>query len=257
MIDTAPVRAMQAASIPLTQAAGSEHARGYQFHWYVSEPVTVAQWETDFNTTFTTMTGDQDDGQRSVFFIDPLFTTDDTPHLRQKIEIGNAPLPALNEADDELETSIRYQYEYTPSLQKYEGDAEEIKNDVAMERSGRRDSSKNKIGLELRCTREKVTADASMALRLFLNSTVPAYQEVPVDARGVHYPFGSIYRLTHDDGIGPLGYDNHPFFLLGKKYTKLSTEQPKVILIGRDLSHVAAAQESGILDFIMDFIMPA
>lgn len=261
MLDTVPIDAFQAASVPLCQAAGADHARGFQHHFYIDEPLTVAQYEAWFNRTFCCYTGDQDDGQRSVFFINPLFSTVGTPHYRQKIEIGGAPLPAVMEAEDEIETHIRYRFEYTPTLQDYEGDPEEIFNQTAADRYGRHDAEKGEGGLELRCTRDKSTASAAMQLRLLLNSTIPAYQPVPLGLQGVHAQFGSIFRLTHDDGPGPAGYVNRSFFVVEKRFRNLNVhpDNPtiKIELVGRDLGHVLAAQESGILDAIMDFIMPA
>lgn len=252
MLDTQTIDEFQEISIPLCHNAGADHSRGFQAHWYVDEPVTVGQMEIWFNNTFCCHTGDEDDGQRSVFIVNPLFFAPGTPHYRQKIEIGGAPLPACREAEDEIETHIRYRFEYTPTLQRYEGDPQELINQSAADRYGRHDAS-GEDGLSLRFTRDKSTALAAMTLRLLLNSTIPSYQAVPISLQGVHPKPGSIFRVTHDDGIGPAGYINRPFFLIEKAFKNLNNhpDNPnmEIEIVGRDLQHVVDADFMDLLDY--------
>jgi hypothetical protein len=253
MLNTDLIKAFQAATVPLC----ASQDRGFQFNYYRDDAITVQQFEQDVNLTLFTYTGDLDNGQRALFFIDPGASLSGTLHIRKEIELGSQSLPPMQEADDQVETHIRYKCEYQPSTRTFVGEAQEIWNQDATKRYGRRDAAEN--FLELRCTRDAETANAAMQLRLFFNSSIPQYQQLPpLSLQGVHIQQGSVVRLTHDDGPGLLGYVNEAFFVVRKKYVNLNGNSPGVVITGRNIQRVFdVLQESGVFDVstIMDFVM--
>lgn len=225
--------------------------RGYQMHLHLAEKITYGTFEQWFNRTFCSFTGDLDNGQRAVWVIDPEVDPAAQQTYRQHIEIGNQSLPENEDAVDELENELAYKYDWNPDLRTYRGDAGIIRDidSIKMNKLHKQD-------LELRCTRDKLTADNAMGWRLFHNQVAPIYQDVPTNMFGIEQDVGTMLRLTHDDGPYENGYPDQLMFTIGKRI-KLNRPRTSVTLTARVVRNdeLLPGNEFTVESISMPFVM--
>ena len=247
VLNTTVIRAFQAATVNFIGG------RGYQIHLCLTQTITLNQFEQWFNTTFTSYTGDLDNGQRAVWVIDDEADPAAARHYRYRIEIADS-LPEPDIADDEVENYIAAKCDWDPDAQKFRGDPIVLQNTPSQDMYGLRSASPKDQFLELRCTRDRVTATDAMARRLLHNKVAPIYQPMATSLLGIEQELGSLLRLTHPDGTGVNGYENRPFFTVRKRIDPNGPRQ-RVTLKARDVyrpyataARVASDSESATWD---------
>lgn len=231
IVHTALIRAAQALTVDWIGG------RGYQFHLALTEPTTLSQFHQWLNTTFTSYTGELDDGRLALWLMDPAVNVAASFHYQQYQQLPRA-LPAPIIAEDEVENRLRSHYDYDPDARAYRGDVETIEDADSQTLYGVRDAVKGQNGeagfLEQRCTRDRTTARDAMARRLYWQKVAPVYQPFPTDYVGLEDTLGGVLRATHADGLGVSGYVNRPFFIVRKRISVNASNQ-RVTLTGRDL----------------------
>jgi len=225
ILDTELIRAAQAATVDFIGG------RGYQFHLCLTQATTVGQLHQWINTTFSSYTGQLDNGQLGLWVINPYADLTSTRHYRYHIEIQD-DLPDPQQADDEVENIVTARYDFDPDANDYRTEVETFTDEDSRDIYGDRAATNTFLGC--RCTRDRTTFRDAMQRRIFLNHVTPVYQPLRTNLVGLEQPIGSLFRLTHPDGMGANGYENRAF-MVTRKGLALNGPQIRTTLVGRDL----------------------
>lgn len=227
VLNTTIIRAFQAAT------ARFIGGRGYQMHLCLTETTTVSQFEQWYNTTFTSYTGQLENGQRGVWVIDDESDPTTWRHFRHRIEIA-ASLPEPVIAEDEVENLVEGKCDWDPDAQAYRGEVITLEDLDSQAMYGLCPAAPTGQVLEGRCTRDPVTFRDALARRLKYNKVAPLYQPLDTALLGIEQSLGAGLRLTHPDGIGVDGYQNRAFFTVRKRIDPNGPDQ-RVTLTARDI----------------------
>jgi hypothetical protein len=230
--------------------------RGYQMHLALTETVTLSQVLQWACLTFHIHVGTTQHGQVGIWALDPSVDTSTAPHYR--VFDVHGPLPAPEIAEEEVENRLRFRYGYDPDLREYPGDMETIEHLGSQDLYGLKDASGSAVDsfLELRCTRDQVTARNAMARRLYQNRIAPIYQPVPLSLRAMESDLGSVFVLTHHDGVGVNGYIDQPFFTV-RHADNPNPPVPVVTPTGRDMYRMVTDLTANVMSpsATMPFVM--
>lgn len=218
---------------------------GYQINLILDQPTTISQFEQWFCQAFNCYVGSLDNGQQGLWVIDDTIDVATARHLRQHIEL-TPQLADPTIAEDELENKIVYKFHYDADAGEYLDSPIPITNPVSISLYGLRTISDT--ALELRATAHGPTAADAMYRRMYHNSIYPLYQPVTTAPNpGYELNKGSFVRVTHPDGIGINGYDNHSFFIIRKRFI-LNKPYSGVDLVLRDINNIVGPSEAWIGD---------
>jgi hypothetical protein len=91
---------------------------------------------------------------------------------------------------------------------------------------------------------------------LYQNRIAPIYQPVPLSLRAMESDLGSVFVLTHHDGVGVNGYIDQPFFTV-RHADNPNPPVPVVTPTGRDMYRMVTDLTANVMSpsATMPFVM--
>jgi hypothetical protein len=185
-------------------------AQGYQGSMYIGDQKPAREWSKEFQAGGDMRLGVNHQGQLLVTTLDHtqstsgLTTFTDEDHMvEQSFQID----PQISE----IFNIYSYEYGVEPATGRNAGQAQTIRHLVSITNHGERvaQASVN------RATRQKPTADDVANRALMQSYDAPTDVSFDLDLRGTALKLGQIIKVTHYQGVGPLGWTDRNLVVTG------------------------------------------
>jgi hypothetical protein len=170
-------------------------------------------------------------GQLRCNLLDDAANVDDSPILREPVDLREMPVPTF--ALDEVENPVLFAYAYDNDKQKYRVAQEQVDDTLSFPKMGRARPSKGPVAM--RCTCDPETARDVAVRRLIRRRYPPAYVQVVEPLVGLDREPGDILRVTSQEGVGESGMVERPMWI---KETSYDPQTRRVTHTCRDLTDV-------------------
>jgi hypothetical protein len=207
---TGKVRSSMFTATNAVHAARLGTAQGYQGSMYIGDQKPAREWSKEFQAGGDMRLGVNHQGQLLVTTLDHtqstsgLTTFTDEDHMvEQSFQID----PQISE----IFNIYSYEYGVEPATGRNAGQAQTIRHLVSITNHGERvaQASVN------RATRQKPTADDVANRALMQSYDAPTDVSFDLDLRGTALKLGQIIKVTHYQGVGPLGWTDRNLVVTG------------------------------------------
>jgi hypothetical protein len=186
-------------------------AIGYLGAVYLREPITVREFLQWAYLSFNAFGASNHHGQFYPVLYDDLSGSPAVGRIyRERMEILRLEPPTLDK--DHVEPNIGYQFDYDPDARKFRSEVLRAKDDDAIERQPQYADMAGPYAL--RFTRDAATAQDAMDRRC-QRLKYPRWRQ-PLVAKfspALEDELGDQFLVTHRDGRGEHGWEDHPFLL--------------------------------------------
>jgi hypothetical protein len=207
---TGKVRTSSFSAVNAVHAARLGTSQGYQGSMYIGDQKPAREWSKEFQTGGDMRLGVNHQGQLLVTTLDHtqstvgLTTFTDEDHMvQQSFQID----PQISEVFN----VYSHEYGVEPATGRNAGQAQTIRHPASITNHGER-IAQARVN---RATRQKPTADDVANRALLQSYDAPTDVAFDLDLRGTALKLGQAVKVTHYQGVGPLGWTDRNLVVTG------------------------------------------
>jgi hypothetical protein len=207
---TGKVRTSSFSAVNTIHAARLGTSQGYQGSMYIGDQKPAREWSKEFQLGGDMRLGVNLQGQLMVTTLDHTQSTSGLTEFTAEDHMVQQSFQ-IDPQISEIFNVYSHEYGVEPATGRNAGQAQTIRHPVSITNHGERIAQ----AAVNRATRQKPTADDVANRRLMQSYDAPTDVTFDLDLRGTALTLGQIIKVTHYQGVGPLGWTDRNLVVTG------------------------------------------